>query len=535
MKILQAMCLPHSQIQTSDVIVVGAGAAGLTVALGLNAVNVSVLSKTTLGLGGSSYWAQGGIAAAIGADDSPQSHARDTLAAAADLAVSHRVNILTQEGPQQLQRLIQLGVGFDRDAKGRLALAREAAHDCARIAHKGDATGAELMRALLQALDIVDHVSVFEQVMALELVLDQGRVIGVLASHDNGHKIVHLAKAVVLATGGIGSIYSHTTNPLEISGDGLAMAARAGAALADLAFVQFHPTALAVTSDPMPLITEALRGVGATIVDSHGQRFLQTIDVAAELAPRDIVARVLWRRLQQGQPSFLDLRPIMDKQLESCFPTVFKLCRQQGINPITDLIPIAPAAHYHMGGVWVDNAGRSSLPGLWACGEVAATGVHGANRLASNSLLEALVFGERVAQDIAAEIKTSSSHPSPCQQSIQLLLQPSTAVNDSDSAALIEQTRQIMWQQVGLERDEQGLNAALMQFNRYQQQAGTDPKTNNALTIARLITEAAKLRTESRGSHFRSDYPACDARWKKRLLLTMAATGAIYSRTAELQ
>jgi L-aspartate oxidase len=421
------------EVRVSDVLIVGTGAAGLAAALGCAGRQVTVLTKTRLGEGGSSAWAQGGVAAALGADDSPALHAADTLAVAGGLGDARRVELLTTEGPVRMAELVRLGAAFDRAdgapdtdrgpaadraaGTGRatgtpFALGREAAHSRRRILHAGgDATGRELVRALTEAVRRAPNVRVEEECFAVDLVVEpaarQGgsRVAGLLALDRDGRRVLHLAGATVLATGGSGQLYLHTTNPPEVTADGLAMAARAGARLADLEFVQFHPTALAVDDGGrLPLLTEALRGEGAVLVDGAGRRFMLEEHPLAELAPRDVVARAIHRRLAAGDSVFLDARGAIGDRFPERFPTVFAAAREAGLDPRSEPLPVVPAAHYHMGGVVTDERGRTSLPGLWACGETAATGVHGANRLASNSLLEALVFGARVAGDLARRL-----------------------------------------------------------------------------------------------------------------------------------
>ncbi len=383
----------------ADVVVIGAGAAGLSVALGLAGRRVDLLAKGALGRTGNSPWAQGGVACAVGPDDSPALHAADTLAVGGGLGDPAAVARLTADGPQRLAQLVTIGARFDRDASGRLDLAREAAHSRRRILHARDATGAEVVRALGAALPERSGLSVFERAMALELVTDGGRAAGVLARHADGALVLHRARAVVLATGGIGRVYARTTNPPEATGDGLALAWRAGARLADLELVQFHPTALDCGADPMPLLTEALRGAGARLVDETGRPLLE--GPGAELQARDVVARGIWAALAAGRRALLDAREAVGDAFPRRFPTVFEACREHGLDPRLEPVPVAPAAHYHMGGIATDLDGRTSVPGLWAAGEAACTGVHGANRLASNSLLEALVFGGRVARSLA--------------------------------------------------------------------------------------------------------------------------------------
>jgi L-aspartate oxidase len=506
-------------ISTSDVLVVGTGAAGLTAALGCAPLRVTVLTKATL-VSGSSPWAQGGVAAAIGSDDTPKLHAADTLSAGAGLCDPEAVGLLTGEGPERVKALLDLGAHFDRDSAGHLSLGREAAHSRRRILHAKDATGSEIVRTLAEAVRHAPEVRVVERAFAIDLVIEDGRVAGVLVRQEDGRRVLHLANAVVLATGGPGQLYLRTTNPREATGDGLAMAARAGAQLVDLEFVQFHPTALAVETEgePMPLLTEALRGEGAILIDDQGHRFMKDEHPDLELAPRDIVARAIWRRLMGGRKVFLDAREAVGAELPERFPTVFELCQQHGLDPRTDPMPVAPAAHYHMGGIAVDGRGRSSLAGLWACGEVSSTGVHGANRLASNSLLEALVFGARVADDLRA----SAGRGFPSGRRI-----PKAPQGTPRDAELQRTVRRIMWEKVGLVRDERGLTAALSELDSlsetWPEAAG---EARNLLGIARLVTAAALARRESRGGHYRSDFPYPDPDWQRRQFLTAAPDGS---------
>jgi L-aspartate oxidase len=383
--------------------------------------------------------------------------------------------------------------------------------------HARDATGAEVVRALGASLGAQSGLSVFERALALELVRDGGRVAGVLARHADGALVLHRARAVVLATGGIGQVFARTTNPPEATGDGLALAWRAGARLADLEFVQFHPTALDVGADPMPLLTEALRGAGATLVDGDGRRLLADAGPQAELLPRDVVARALWSALASGRRAFLDAREAVGEAFPERFPTVFEACRQHGLDPRFDPIPVAPAAHYHMGGVDVDLEGRTSVPGLWAAGEVACTGVHGANRLASNSLLEALVFGARAARSVGEAL------PHLRRPAHALELPPSALAGDDEPAAAADaEIRRVMWEKAGLVRTGDGLREALAAIEAL---AATLPagavEARNRATVARLVATAALARTESRGAHFRADYPLADSAWRRRILLTL--------------
>jgi L-aspartate oxidase len=498
-------------VRETDALVVGAGAAGLSAALGLGRRRVDILAKAPLGRGGASPLAQGGIAAAIGPHDAPARHAADTLAVAGELADARAVDRLTREGPERLAELIALGARFDRDATGRLDLAREAAHSHRRILHARDATGAEIVRALGAALASRGGLRVFEGARVLDLVLAGGRVVGALARHADGALVLHRARAVVLATGGIGRAFERTTNPAEATGDGLALAWRAGARLADLEFVQFHPTALDAGGDPMPLLTEALRGAGARLVDGNGRPLLTGDE--GELSPRDVVARALWRAMASGRRGFLDAREAVGASFPDRFPTAFEACRARGLDPRVEPVPVAPAAHYHMGGILTDLDGRSSVPGLWACGEVAATGVHGANRLASNSLLEALVFGARVARSVG--------------QALRHLPRPATARLEVPSCvpreALASQEsvlRRLMWERVGLIRSGPGLGEALAALDGLERALppGTS-EVHGLVTVARLVARAALARAESRGAHFREDHPEADPAWRRRIVL----------------
>jgi L-aspartate oxidase len=505
-------------VREADVVVVGAGAAGLSVALGLGGRRVDLLAKGPLGRTGNSPWAQGGIAGAVGPGDSPALHAADTLAVAGELGDPAAIARLTTEGPERLARLIELGARFDRDLTGQLDLAREAAHSRARVLHSRDATGAEVVRALGASLGEQSGLSTFERSFALELVLDGGRLAGVLARHADGALVLHRARAVVLATGGIGQVFARTTNPPEATGDGLALAWRAGARLADLEFVQFHPTALDVGQDPMPLLTEALRGAGATLVDEDGCRLLADAGPQAELLPRDVVARALWSALASGRRARLDAREAVGEDFPSRFPTVFEACRKHGLDPRREPIPVAPAAHYHMGGVDVDLDGRTSVPGLWAAGEVACTGVHGANRLASNSLLEALVFGARVARSVGDAL------PHLRRPAGTLEVPPvfAAAADDRAPTAAVEAgIRRVMWEKAGLVRTGDGLRGALAAIETLVE--ATPPgaaEARNRATVARLVATAALARPESRGAHYRADHPLADPAWRRRILLT---------------
>ncbi len=521
------------RILSFDALVVGSGAAGLTAALELAPLSVAVVTKDRLGQGGSSAHAQGGIAAAVGRGDSPALHAADTLAAGAGLNDPEAVRVLTSEGPARVMRLIALGAAFDRRPDGLLSLGREAAHGRRRVLHAhGDATGAEVMRALRAAAGGASHVTVLEETFAWDLIREGSRVAGVTAIGARGERLVLRAPAVILATGGIGHLFARTTNPPEVTGDGLAMAARAGARLVDVEMVQFHPTALAVPgADPLPLLTEALRGEGATLVDGRGRRFMLDEDPAGELAPRDVVARSIERRLAAGQPVFLDARDAVGKAFPERFPTVFELCRAHGLDPRVEAMPVSPAAHYHMGGIHADPDGRTSLPGLWACGEAASTGVHGANRLASNSLLEALVFGARVAGAVC------SARPAPVRLAAEPVPPPAGARREPESAAgerRIAHLRELVWRHAGVARSGAGLAELAAELDglgaaetdgRGRAEMGGEGR--NLLTVARLLALAAAARRESRGAHYRIDHPEADPAWCRHLALELDAQGRV--------
>ena len=483
----------------TSAVIVGAGLGGLATALKLAPMPVTVLSAAPLGEGVASAWAQGGIAAAVADDDNPDLHAADTLVAAGGLADPAIVALVTQAAPACIDDLVALGVRFDRGPDGKFGLGREGGHHRHRIIHAaGDATGGEIMRALLVAARATPSITLIEGVTAEEIVIDDGAVRGVIARRGD-EAIVLAADAVALATGGAGGLYRHTSNPVTARGRGLALAARAGAALADLEFVQFHPTALDVGLDPMPLVTEAVRGEGAVLVDETGARFMTALHPLAELAPRDVVARAVWRKRQAGGRVYLDAREAVGAAFPRRFPTVYASCRAAGIDPVTAPMPIAPAAHYHMGGVAVDARGRSSVRGLWAVGEVAATGLHGANRLASNSLLEALVFGARAAEDIASATPHAAGRH--CHAPV-VRADHGDGPGDLGSLARL---RQLMDTCVGVERNGGNLRAAIGELRRLRT-ATTSRCLDDAALVAELIATAALRRRESRGGHCRTDH-----------------------------
>ena len=508
------------ELRTAEVLVLGGGVAGLSTAIHARGRAVRVVTKSAFATGGSSVLAQGGVAAALGGDDSPARHAADTIAAGAGLCDPEVVRRVTADGPRRIGELLVFGAGLDRRVDGSLALGREAAHSRHRIAHAaGDATGAELVRALAGAVHAADDIRIDEHVLALGLVLDRGAVVGVMAVNREGLRILYIASEVVLATGGIGRLWRHTTNPDEATGDGLAMALRAGARVADLEFVQFHPTVLAVGGTPMPLLTEALRGDGAVLVDETGARFMLDEHPDAELAPRDVVARAIWRRLRDGGSAFLDATSLADR-IGDRFPTVVGLCREHGLDLAAEPVPVAPAAHYHMGGVMVDAEGRSSLPGLWVVGEAARTGLHGANRLASNSLLEALVYGAAAGEALAVECR-DPAHPVRVREAASRAAVPIAAEPWLDRAGPSELkidglVREIMWAGAGLVRDAAGLYRAADDLSHLETMAEPGRgELDNISLVARMVVHAAATRTESRGAHYRSDFPNASTCWRQ--------------------
>jgi L-aspartate oxidase len=512
------------------VVIVGAGLAGLFTALKLAPLPVTVVSAARFGEGASSLWAQAGIAAAIAEGDSPEAHATDTIRAGAGIVDEKIAHLLANEARDRIEDLLSYGVPFDKDLEGHFILGREAAHGRNRILHvKGDTAGRAIMHALLAAGRATPSITVLEGYAARDLVVRDGRIAGIELAYVNGvsRTLILPASVVVLATGGAGQIYVITTNPREARGEGIAIAARAGAAIADAEFVQFHPTAINIGRDPAPLATEALRGEGALLINARGERFMRAVHEDAELAPRDVVARAVYREVMSGRGAFLDCRPLGAK-LAPHFPTVFAACRSAGIDPVREPIPVAPAAHYHMGGILTDAQGRTTVDGLWACGEVASTGAHGANRLASNSLLEAVVFGARIANDITS---------SPSATNVEVV-QPSetTAVAAGGENEPGEQRlRRTMAAEVGVIRDAASLAKALLTIGVIENEARGDRRLANMLTTAKLITSAAYKRKESRGAHFRSDYPTPDEKLAVRSFLTLAKAEEIAREAAEMR
>ena len=527
-----------------DLLVLGSGVAGLTTALRGAAAGMSVLVMTKGDIAGSATrYAQGGVAAALASPDTPEMHLADTLGAGAGLCDVDAVRVLVTEGPDRVRELTRIGASFDTasgEGGEELLLAREGGHSIARVVHAGgDATGAEIERALVAAVGGSGRIEVREGWFAVDLIVETGRCRGVVALDDRGSPADVLAVNTVLATGGAGQCFAVTTNPELSTGDGIALALRAGVACTDVEFVQFHPTALHHNTFPRPLLSEALRGEGAVLRDSQGRAFMSGVHPMADLAPRDVVSLAIARRMRESGEDHVWLDTTMIDRFELRFPTIWGLCREAGLDPREEWLPVAPAAHYLSGGVVADLDGATTVPGLWACGEVACSGVHGANRLASNSLLEGLVFGERVVSAIAggragpretgamrgvaealavAEGSTHADSP-PVPDS------PGAAV--ADPSAVRASIQRIMSADAGVERDAAGLASAASTLAALDPASGVtlpgvaaEWEVCNLARVARTIVAAARAREESRGSHARSDFPGTSERFRGRLVVT---------------
>jgi L-aspartate oxidase len=516
-----------------DAIIIGGGIAGLSVALTLpDDLSVALVTKAALGESNTRY-AQGGLAAAVGLDDDPELHLRDTLVAGAGLVDENATRALVADAREAVAWLIGIGARFDEradapatalpDVPAHYDLTLEAAHSRRRVLHARDATGAEIERALVAAIRSRPHTTILEQTLALDLLVENGRCAGVELLRAGQQERLRTRRAVVLANGGAGRLWLRTSNPPGATADGIAMAWRAGAALADLEFAQFHPTVLTPPDgrgEPF-LVSEAVRGEGAYLRNAKGERFMERYSPQKELAPRDVVARaILSEMLAEGAPSaFLDLRHLDAEEVHERFPTIAAACARAGLDLATDLIPVAPAAHYFMGGVVVDTEARTTLPQLYAVGEAACTGVHGANRLASNSLLEGLVFGRRAARQI--ELNSDEQWPTapalPGNEiAITGVVMPRIVLASPVSAETRAQLQRMMWEQVSLRRGADELTSAQETLRALAGGTAVDPETANLLLVAQLVVASALARTESRGGHYRLDYrdrdPARDGR-----------------------
>lgn len=513
-------------ITTNRVIVIGAGLGALYAALKLAPRPVVLISPETLGEGASSAWAQGGVAAAMDANDSPVSHAEDTINAGAGTVQPKVAKLVTQEARDHILDLTELGTPFDRTDEGGYVLSREAAHSFARVVRvKGDQAGAEIMAALIETVRKTPSVQTLEGVMAVDLEVEGRRVTGVAiqAADDACSASIMLhGKAILVAGGGSGGLYAQTTNPPRIRGQVIGMAARAGAVIADPEFVQFHPTAMDVGEDPAPLATEALRGEGATLIDKDGKRFMLDVHDDAELAPRDVVVRAIFEQTQAGNRPMLDTTMAIGTEIADLFPSVTEACLRNGIDPAVEPIPVAAAAHYHMGGISTDTNGKASLDGLWICGEASSTGLHGANRLASNGLLEALVYARICAEGIANTQPPHGNAP--------LIEFNFKAGGTPPDATAVKKLRQTMTDNVGVVREANGLKKALRTIAQLEQHHGDSLSFRNMCATATLIATGALLREESRGAHERLDFPDTKPELAKSTQLTLEEALAYRSK-----
>ena len=507
-----------------DFLIIGSGVAGLRAAISLAEVgDVVVLTKADPAESNTGY-AQGGIAAAIGPGDSPALHARDTIEAGDGLSNEAAVEILVGDGVRYVEELCDWGVAFDRDPTGQLALAREGAHSVRRVLHARDATGREIGRVLWSRVSANPRVRVIDDAEATDISMQGGVCVGVTFADGSGTERRVEAPATLLATGGAGQVFRETTNPGVATGDGVAMAFRAGARITDLEFIQFHPTVLSVEGAQRFLLSEALRGEGARLVNVRDEAFVGQYHPAGDLAPRDRVARAMvWEAHRTGAPVYLSVQRLASEFVHGRFPTIARVCRVAGLDLATDRIPVSPAAHYVMGGVETDLHGRTSLPGLFAAGEVACTGARGANRLASNSLLEGLVFGARAAQTMTSGGATALAAADSFADAV--VRAPASTVPTAF------EVRDLMWKQAGLSRDRAGLEGAVRTLDGWLRgcdQRSTDRahrRTVNLLTVGLLVATAALRREESRGAHFRTDFPERDdVHWKTHAAETRRVT-----------
>ena len=505
-----------------DFLVIGSGIAGLRAAISLAETgDVVMLTKADPRESNTGY-AQGGIAAAIGPDDSPDLHFSDTMAAGDGLCVPDAVRVLVTDGPRYVNELIAWGVAFDRDSAGAPALGREAAHSVRRVLHARDTPGREIGRVLWQKVQSHPRVRVFDDALAMSLLMQDGECRGAAFVGRDGRLEQIDAARTLIATGGAGQVFRETTNPAIATGDGIAMAFEAGARVTDLEFIQFHPTALSVEGAPRFLLSEALRGEGAWLVNVDGERFVHRYESAGDLASRDLVARAIVREVERTHaPVYLSMAHLDHDYVRRRFPAITEACRQAGLDLATDRIPVSPAAHYAMGGIETDLDGRTSIAALFAAGEAACTGVHGANRLASNSLLEGLVFGARAADAMIATLQPGSCFAEPGG--------PLTPASTHAGEMPAEQTvRDLMWRHAGLLRSRDTLSDLVTQLSlwwaRLADARAAAPqdrdlrRLSSLVTVGLLIARAALRREESRGGHFRTDFPQRDdIHWQKHI------------------
>ncbi|MCK9221989.1 MAG: L-aspartate oxidase [Limnochordia bacterium] len=526
----------------TDYLVIGSGIAGLFAALNLaEHGKVVLLTKCSLE-DSNSYFAQGGMAAALAKPDSPELHEQDTLRAGAGLCDEAAVRVLVEEGPKRVRELIEWGVEFDR-VDGHIALTREAAHSRGRILHAlGDSTGKAISERLALLTKSHSSIAIKEYHNVAELLVEKGRCQGALVVNPNHQLEVFLARAVILASGGAGRVYSETSNPEAATGDGMALAYRAGAKLKDMEFIQFHPTVLLATADhPRFLVSEAVRGEGAILRNIHGEPFMRERHPLADLAPRDVVAQAIWWEMEKTKAShvYLDATSLGADQLQRRFPTIWARCQERGLSMDKDYIPVSPAAHYIMGGVQTDLAGATSIPALFACGEVACTGVHGANRLASNSLLETVVFGRRAAE---AAVSYGSSNPLPCLSNefarSLTTLSGTRSIDGEVLRTLKERIQKTLWDLVGIVRCNKSLAKAEITLGDLTSQVEEVTQgvwykealeLRNILLMGKLITKAALTRTESRGAHFRTDTPQAQDVWRKHIILQKGLEAPVFT------
>ncbi|MSO45590.1 MAG: L-aspartate oxidase [Acidobacteria bacterium] len=505
-----------------DFLVIGSGVAGLRAAISLaEHGDVVILTKAHPSESNTGY-AQGGIAAAVGPDDSPELHARDTIAAGDGLCVPEAVDVLVHEGRKYVQELMAWGADFERKPDGQPSLTREGAHSVRRVLHAQDATGRAIGRILWSRVATHKRIRILDDALATDLILHGHKCLGATYMTTSGDRGTVKATHTLLATGGAGQVFRETTNPAIATGDGIAMAALAGARIVDIEFVQFHPTVLSVKGSPRFLLSEALRGEGARLTNEGGEAFMSRYEAAGDLASRDLVARAMVAESERTRaPVYLTMEHLDPVHVHQRFPTIAAACQRAGLDLATDRIPVSPAAHYLMGGVETDLDGRTSIPGLLAAGEVACTGVHGANRLASNSLLEGLVFGARAAE---AMMYPPASGTLPERKVEEWSLSRGTG----EAFPSANEIRDLMWRSVGLFRDEGGLRAAIVQLIRWSEAVARLPRPRQSelefrrvrslVTVGLLIARAAMRRKESRGCHFRNDFPAHnDALWKRHV------------------